>query len=213
MGDTIDFAVLVRLLRRAAAIVRAHEAELSRLDSFGGDGDHGTTMVRAMGQLEGALDAAAGDAQTTLHEVGWAIMGVDGGATGPLFGSLCMAMSGAAPAEGEIDAPTLANMFDAGLAGVQKNTRAAVGDKTMIDALLPGVRAFAQAARSGGDIAAAFAAAATAARQGAEDTTDMAARFGRAKNVGDKSKGAPDPGATSVALLFQGMHEGLRDDG
>jgi dihydroxyacetone kinase-like protein len=210
MSGAIDRDALVRMLRRAAAEVRAHEAELSRLDSFGGDGDHGTTMVRAMGQLEGALDAASGDARSLLHEVGWAIMGVDGGATGPLFGSLFMAMAEATPEGDALDARALAAMLEAGLAGVQKNTRAAVGDKTMIDALVPGVGAFAEEARDGGGIEASLAAAAEAASRGAQDTAGMQARYGRAKNVGEKSKGEPDPGATSVALIFRGMSEGAK---
>jgi dihydroxyacetone kinase-like protein len=37
----------------------------------------------------------------------------------------------------------------------------------------------------------------------------MQARFGRAKNLGEKSVGEPDPGATSVSLIMKGFSEGV----
>ncbi len=210
MAETISFDDLARMLRRAATVVREHEAELSRLDSHGGDGDHGTTMVRAMAQLEGALESApSDDLASALQGIGWAIMGVDGGATGPLIGSLFMSMANAAPSNGAIDPAALAAMFEAALAGVRKNTRAEVGDKTMIDALVPAVQALCDAVGAGGDVSDALHAAAEAAERGARSTTDLVARFGRAKNVGEKSKGAQDPGATSISLIFRGLYEGV----
>ena len=50
---------------------------------------------------------------------------------------------------------------------------------------------------------------AEAASKGAEATADMVARFGRAKNVGERSLGAKDPGAVSMALLFTKMAEAM----
>jgi dihydroxyacetone kinase-like protein len=37
----------------------------------------------------------------------------------------------------------------------------------------------------------------------------MAAKFGRARNLGDRTKGHQDPGATSVSLIFQGFAEAM----
>ena len=213
MVETIDYGALVRMLHGAAAEIRSNEAELGRLDSFGGDGDHGTTMVRAMGQLEGAIAAhATDDVSAMLHEVGWAIMGVDGGATGPLFGSFFMAMAEAVPETGALDADHLARMFESGLAGVRKNTRADLGDKTILDALIPAVRALVDA-EGDADVERMLAAGAAAAAEGAAATAQMAARFGRAKNIGERSKGTPDPGATSISLLFKGFHAGVQTNG
>ena len=210
MVETISYDDLARMLRRAATVVREHEAELSRLDSHGGDGDHGTTMVRAMGQLEDAIEAAdRGNVAAALQGIGWAIMGVDGGATGPLIGSLFMSMADAAPSDGAIDPAAVSAMFEAALAGVRKNTRAEVGDKTMIDALVPAVQALREAVEAGRGVSDALRAAAEAAERGARSTTDLVARFGRAKNLGEKSKGAQDPGATSISLIFRGLYEGV----
>jgi len=134
---------------------------------------------------------------------------VDGGATGPLLGMLFLGMSEAVEGKDALDAASTAAMFEAGLASLQKHTRAQPGDKTMIDALVPATAALRQAADEGADAAAALAAAAEAAHQGAQATADMQARFGRARSIGEASKGHPDPGATSMALIFRGFAEAL----
>ena len=107
----------------------------------------------------------------------------------------------------------LAKAFAAGLSGVQKRTRAQVGDKTMLDALVPAVQAAQEAADGGASVEEVLRRAFEAARAGAEGTTAMQARFGRAKNIGEKSIGQPDAGATSVSLLFKGFLEGVTSHG
>ena len=201
------------MLRSAAGRIRAETALLGELDSHGGDGDHGTTMARAVDRLEGAL--AEGDGAETgklLKAVGWAIMGVDGGAIGPLLGSFFSSMAPATP-EGMIDGPALVSMFEAGRAGLLKNTRARVGDKTLVDALVPAVDALRIGVDTGATIPEALRCAADAAERGAASTVELEARFGRAKHLGEGSKGHADPGATSIALLFRGLSEGVTADG
>jgi phosphoenolpyruvate---glycerone phosphotransferase subunit DhaL len=214
MPGTIGWAELGRMLRGAAASVRKDHEELSRLDSFGGDGDHGTTMQRAMGAVEKALDGAAPRAPgPLLQDIGWAVMGIDGGATGPLFGSFFMGMAEAMGDRGSLDAAALAAALDSGLATVQKRTKAHPGDKTMIDALVPAVEAARGAAAGGAEIGDVLRLAAEAAARGAESTASMVARFGRAKTLGAKSAGSRDPGATSVSLIFRGFFEGYQSNG
>ena len=209
MANRIGVDEFVAMLAGAAEAIRAHHEELGRLDSFGGDGDHGATMLRAMGQVEKAVAGAAGkDLAGLLKDVGWAIMGVDGGATGPLLGSLFMSMA-KADTEAIKDAAGLAALFEAGLAGVRRRTKAEPGDKTMLDALIPAVAALRDAESA--SIDGALAAAASSALEGAASTRQMQARFGRAKNLGEKSIGEQDPGATSMAYIFQGFAKGARD--
>jgi len=208
---TIGRGELVDMLRGAARAIEEGRDRLSQLDSFGGDGDHGTTMARAMRTMEGAIQTAVGEAsdiQRLLHDVGWAILGVDGGAAGPLFGAFFTGMAESAAGRTTLDAPELAAAFEAGLAGIRKYTKAQVGDKTMLDALVPAVEALRRAVDEGSDIESALRQAAEAARQGAEATCGQQARYGRAKNLGEKSIGTPDPGAASVALMFQGFLQG-----
>jgi len=200
----------VRMLRGAAAKVRQEQARLSQLDSVIGDGDHGTTMVRAMGLLEKAIgETGPRNVKAVLNAVGWAILGVDGGATGPLFGMFFVGLSEAAPETGAVDAGGLAAMFAGALASVRKQTKAQVGDKTLIDALVPAVEALGASAKAGDGPAAALAKAADAAEAGAASTQNLRARFGRARNLGDRSIGSADPGATSIAAVFRGMAEAL----
>ncbi len=230
MTKSIDFDTTVRMLRCASKLVRDNQALLSKLDSFGGDGDHGITMIRAMDRIEAAIAAVDGNPQggdapqlgQLFRDVGWGVLGVDGGATGPLFGTFFTSMGEAIGAMGdaidqvnneELDASALAAAFGAGLEGVFKYTKARRGDKTMIDALEPAVVAAKEAADGGGTATATLEAAAAAAEQGAAATEEMQARFGRAKNMGEKSKGNKDPGATSVALIFKGFFEGATSDG
>ena len=210
MAETIGCDGLVRMLRGAAARINAEHAMLSRLDAATGDGDHGTTMRRAMiVGLKAMDDCRARDLAVLLNDVGWAILGADGGATGPLLGTFFIGMSEATAGRAALDASGLADVFEGAVAAVRKQTKAQVGDKTMIDALAPGVAALRAAADAGKGPAAALAAAADAAQQGAAGTKDLQARFGRARNLGERSIGSPDPGATSIGLIFRGFADAL----
>ena len=206
MPKAIGYNELVAMLRGAVAQVQANKETLSKLDSVGGDGDHGTTMARAMGLVDKAIAACKKkDLKSLLNDVGWAIMGVDGGATGPLLGTFFLGMSDAVADKKPVNVNGLAVLFEAGLAALQKTSKAQVGDKTMMDALVPAVAALRTAADAGRPILTAVALAAVAAEQGALSTKNFPAKFGRAKNIGDRTIGHQDPGATSVSLIFKGF--------
>ena len=210
MTDTIGIDDMGRMVRSAADKIRANRDELSKLDSAIGDGDHGMTITRAMGIAEKVIEESEKqELKGLLKDVGWGVMGVDGGATGPLLGSFIMGLGNGIGEQDAIDCPTLAAMFEAGLAGVRRQSKAQIGDKTMMDALLPAVDAIRQAADEGKSIKEALREAAEAAKKGAASTKEFQARFGRAKNLGDRTIGHQDPGATSMALIFQGFFEGL----
>lgn len=213
MLESVGYDEMVRMLRSAARMVRDDHGRLSQLDSVGGDGDHGTTMVRAMTCLEKAIDTSASrDLKSLLYDVGWAILGVDGGATGPLLGTFFMSMSEAVAGKEVLDAAGLAATFEAGLAGVRTQTKAQIGDKTMIDALAPAVAAMREAAARGvKDIEQILSQGVLGANNGAVATKGMQARFGRAKNIKERSIGYEDPGATSVALIFFGFWKEVED--
>ncbi|MHB8112735.1 MAG: DAK2 domain-containing protein, partial [Bellilinea sp.] len=102
-------------------------------------------------------------------------------------------------------------MFEGGLSSIQEQTKARVGDKTLMDALIPSVAALRSSAEKGNDILSMLDAAANAAQQGAEATKNFPARFGRAKYQGDRTLGKPDPGSISMALVFKGFINGLKD--
>jgi dihydroxyacetone kinase-like protein len=124
------------------------------------------------------------------------------------MGSLFMGMVEPVGDATEIDSPLLASMFAAGLARLRSISKAEVGDKTMMDALVPAVEVLEEAAAGGEAVAVALDRAAAAAETGAESTKEFQARFGKARNLGERSIGHQDPGATSMAMLFRGFADG-----
>ena len=205
MSDAICITDLRRMFAEAAQQIRREQAMLSRLDCVGGDGDHGSTMVRAMEMLETEMNADnEKPLNARLKDAGWGVLGVDGGASSALVGTFIAGM-GDEDLGQESDCNHLAASFAAGLRAVEKQTKARPGDKTMMDALVPAVQALESAAASGDPVALALQSAAEAARKGAETTRDMIAKYGRAKFLGERTRGSPDAGATSIALIFQGF--------
>ena len=205
MSDVIRISDLRRMFAQAAQQVRREQDMLSRLDCVGGDGDHGSTMVRAMEVLEIEMNRESDQPlHDRLKDAGWSVLAVDGGASSALVGTFIAGMGGEDLGQ-ESDCKHLAASFAAGLRAVEKQTKARPGDKTMMDALVPAVQAIESAAGSGEPVARALELAAEAARKGAETTTDMIARYGRAKFLGERTLGSPDAGATSIALIFKGF--------
>jgi dihydroxyacetone kinase-like protein len=198
------------MFAEAAKSLRSRHELLSELDSVAGDGDHGTTMLRVAEQLEQAVDSSsAKNLPSLLHDIGWSVLSVDGGASSALLGTFFAAMADASMGDDSLDCHELAEAFSAGLRAVSKQTKALPGDKTMMDALVPAVNALRSAAAAGRTIPDALKEAARAARSGAESTKALVARYGRAKFLGEKTRGHPDPGATSMALLFTGFSAAL----
>jgi phosphoenolpyruvate---glycerone phosphotransferase subunit DhaL len=195
-----DFA---RMMVGAASAIRAHHALLSELDCASGDGDHGTTMLRAVEKLEQAFGRGGPeDLKTCLKDAGWSVLRVDGGASSSLLGVFLSGMGDAATDD-------ITAMFEAGLVALRKQTKAQPGDKTMMDALIPAVQALRAAAGGGRSLRQALYEAAAAARAGADRTRNLTARYGRAKFLGEKTLGHTDPGAASMSLLFEGFYQGF----
>jgi len=203
---------VARMLRGGASRLKENRDLLSQLDSATGDGDHGTTMGRVADAIIEPLTADAGTPQALLDTVGWSVLSVDGGSASPLVGSFLLGMSEGCPAGTQLTGEALAAAFESGLAKFRAQTPANVGDKTMLDALAPAVEALRRAVSEGRDARQALAEAAEAARAGAESTKNLQAKFGRARNLGPRSVGHADPGATSISLLFAGFEDALTGD-
>ncbi len=204
-----EFALM---FAEAAQAVRNHHDTLSALDSFAGDGDHGTTMLRVADQLQSAIDPTSSQPLMKMFEItGWNVMGVDGGASSAILGTFFRGMSNA-DAGDEVDCHGLAAILQAGLNAVKKQSRAACGDKTMMDALIPAVAAINSAADCEKDIGSSLEVAALAAREGAESTKSLTAKHGRARHLGEKTIGHMDAGAYSISLLFAGFSAALNDE-
>ena len=186
------------MMQKALERIKEREDEFSKLDAQTGDGDHGTAIVSALTAAVKATENGT-DFKTMLNDMGFAVMMETSGSTSTLLGAFFLGMSDAASGA-ELDANDVKAMFAGGLSNVRKQTKAEVGDKTMMDALIPAVNAL--KACTSGNIGDLFSAAALEAQKGAEATIDMIAKFGRARNYGERSKGYMDSGAASWSAMF-----------
>ena len=191
-------------IRAYAAEITEHRAELVKLDTAIGDGDHGTNMDRGMRKAVEKLDAADDpDIGAQLKGVGMALVSSVGGAAGPLYGTLFLQMGSAAGDSTELDLAGWTDALETGVKGVQARGKAEPGDKTMLDALLPAVEALREAAGDGAELGDALRRSADAAEEGMKATIELEARKGRASYLGPRSVGHQDPGATSSQLLLE----------
>ena len=193
--------LLQKMLESALAAVENQLAMLNQLDAATGDGDHGTAILSAMKAAVAAVQKE-GTLKATLEAVGWEVMSKTSGSTSALTGSFFMGMANAVSGE-ELDSVQTIAMFESGLANMRTSSRANIGDKTLMDALIPAIEAMRALKEQSPALAELFTAAAGAAQKGADSTKDLAAKFGRAKNLGERSRGSLDAGAVSTALIYK----------
>jgi len=196
--DKLSIEAFRLMLRKALMRIKERENEFSQLDALTGDGDHGTAIVTALSAAVQAAEKGT-DFKTMLNDMGFDVMMETSGSTSTLLGAFFLGMSDAVHGT-ELDDDGVKAMFTGGLTNVRKQTKAEVGDKTMMDALIPAVKAIEECSSS--NISDLLSAAAIAAQQGAEATVDMVAKFGRARNYGERSKGFMDSGAASWSAMF-----------
>ncbi len=193
------------MLDAALTAIKEKADYYSQLDAVTGDGDHGTAIVVALNAAIAASKGAS-DFKTMFNDMGFGVMLNTSGSTSTLMGGFFLGMADGSDGA-ELDARQVKVLFQMGLEGVVKNTKAKVGDKTMMDALIPAVDAI--VACDSEDIQELFLAGASAALAGAEATVQMKANFGRARNYGERSIGTADAGASSWACMFQSFSEKL----
>ncbi|HET6622048.1 MAG TPA: dihydroxyacetone kinase subunit DhaL [Dongiaceae bacterium] len=192
-----DADLKAELVKAAAATIDGHAGELTTLDQAIGDGDHGINMKRGFDAvLADAANLSAKPWPDFLKGVGTMLVMKVGGAAGPLYGTLFMALGKDLPA-----APVRADLvraFRAAVTAVQARGKSERGQKTMLDVLVP----VAELLEAGGATATAVIRAAHAA---ADATIPMKAIRGRASFLGDRSIGHMDPGARSSALIIEAI--------
>ena len=155
---------------------------MTDLDSAIGDGDHGANMKRG-------FDAVAGDAAAiadkplpdALKAIGTKLVMTVGGASGPLYGTLFLALGKELAATPDDYAGAFRKAVDA----VAARGKSAIDQKTMLDVLYPVADALAADKPKAEIVTLAYDAAAA--------TRDRKAIRGRASFLGDRSIGHVDP--------------------
>lgn len=206
--------------RRAARLVQAslramlgrvldHEEQLGQLDAVAGDGDHGVGMVRGLRGATEAADSSAAAAGDMLRSAAEAFADRAGGSSGALWGALLGGIAEGLAVVDPPDAATVSAAFERGTAALQQLGGCSLGDKTMFDALRPFTDELADRVAAGETLAEAWRAASQLATTSAAATADLVARRGRARPLGERSLGTPDPGATSMAMCLDAVAEVL----
>ena len=194
----LNAAARKRLIAAVAERIIAHADELTALDSAIGDGDHGHNMKRGSEAVLAALDEfAAMNPPDCLRAIGMKLVSTVGGASGPLYGTLFMALGKALPLE-----PTRADLaaaFGQAFAAVKARGKSEVGQKTMLDVMAPVLQAL-EAGASAAEVA-------EIADRAAQATAPLRATRGRASFLGERSIGHVDPGARSSALMIAALYE------
>jgi phosphoenolpyruvate---glycerone phosphotransferase subunit DhaL len=193
-------ALLQRLILAAADEVIAHADELTELDRSVGDGDHGVNMKRG---FEAVRADAAATAEKPLPEalkaIGSQLVMKVGGASGPLYGTLFLALG----KEIAPDASNLPAAFAKAVQAVEARGKSHPGQKTMLDVLAPVQAALAE---GGADLPVRLP---TVAASAADATIPLLATRGRASFLGERSIGHMDPGARSSALIVAAVCKAL----
>src|SRR3954451_3204821 len=121
------------LIEAVAGAVITHADELTALDQAIGDGDHGANMKRGFEAVLADLDViAAKPLPDALKAAGTQLVMKVGGASGPLYGTLFMALGKEIAA-----APALAGAFALAVDAVKARGKSQQGQKTMLDVLVP----------------------------------------------------------------------------
>ena len=108
-------------------------------------------------------------------------------------------------------AKRLADAVQGSAQDLQRFSKAALGDKTMLDALFPFVDTLVGQVDAGASISEAWRSAAEACRAAAEATASLVPKIGRARPLAERSVGTPDPGAVSLGLIVTAIGDVLGD--
>lgn len=203
-----------KIINEAAKKVIDIEPKVTWYDTVAGDGDCGETLVAGVNGLTKAVkskELELTDAVKCLDEITDTVESTMGGTSGGLYSIFISSMntylkdqdSGESK---DVDLDMMIKALGAGLKGLQKYTKAKVGDRTLMDALIPFIETITETSS--------LAKAAQAAHDGAEHTRKLKAKFGRASYVGEeefkqfeKEGGLPDPGAIGLSELLKGVSE------
>lgn len=197
----------------ALAALVAHEDLLGAIDAVAGDGDHGRGMLRGARAAHRSAQAAA-ETGVGLGEVlsgaGRAWARAAGGTSGVLWGAMLEGAGSCLPDTPETwdrwaerPVSVLSDAVRSAAHAAQSVGGASVGDKTLLDALLPFADGLARADRL--DARQAWRDAAVGAMAAAIDTARLVPKKGRARPLGDRSVGHPDPGAVSLAIIVAAL--------
>jgi len=185
------------LIEGIAQVVIASANELTELDRAIGDADHGVNLERGFqAVLKNIEDISALPIGSSLDQVGRTLVMAVGGASGPLYGTLFMAIGKHLGEDETLTRERLLAAFDDAIKAVKARGKSEPGQKTMLDVLVP---VLAELRTPGAGV---VRRARERALLAAQATIPMVAQRGRASFLGERSVGHMDPGARSTQLII-----------
>ena len=195
---------LKRALIRVCDKILDNEDKLTAADAYIGDGDHGIGMTRGFKEAKVKLESTfSEDIAIYFDVVGDALFLKSGGASGAIFGTLFKTIAESTKNSQYLTVGLLHLALQSALDAVMKLGGAVPGDKTMVDALHPACKI----SNTEMTLIDALKAITDAALKGVENTKQMVAKHGKAKSLGDRAIGYPDPGSITLSLIFSAIYE------
>ena len=207
MATEYDAADVAAAMRRVAAALKSHQAELTELDQNVGDGDLGVTAVKLAEALETAAagQPASGDLGKLLGQTGIAVNRAAPSTMGTLVATALMQAGKAAMGKTSLAVTDLPLLLAAATTGIQTRGKANLGDKTILDVLHPASEALASALKGGQPLTGAGEAMLAAAREGRDRVTPLRNKIGRAGWLGERTEGKVDPGCGFAVVVLTAL--------
>ncbi len=180
---------------------------LCELDSLAGDGDHGLTISRGFDAANKAVKELGDDVLPSelFKTVGYAMLGAMGGASGPIFSSFFIQASIGLKNDKELTAENFREILKVSVEQVGDLSSTVAGEKTMFDALYMANEAVQK--EESNDLATVLLTAVNGAQEGSDATKDMVATKGRARFMGEASRGFIDAGSVSIVWMMKCLYE------
>jgi len=209
---SINGHVIAQSLIHVAKKVEENKDYLCELDGEVGDGDHGVSMtigMRAVARAMKGFDESV--APSEVFQTAAEAYADDVGATiGPLYEAAFAAAATSAANKNELNnISDWAELYEAMAISIQLLGKAELGDKTMLDSFFPAVDHIKSLSTKGGSLSDALASTAKTALDAAIATKDLIPKKGRAARLGERAIGFQDAGATSLAIILQGIADGV----
>jgi dihydroxyacetone kinase-like protein len=205
--NTTDTIILMKLI---AKDIVDNKEYLTELDTAIGDADHGINLSRGFLAVADKLEdsSAFSTPGDVVKTTAMTLISTVGGASGPLYGTLFLKMSGALKEE-NATLLDFTNALEMGIEGVKARGRSTTGEKTMLDVLAPVLDSLRDSLANDLSTKEAFDKAVLVAKEGYEYTKTIVATKGRASYLGERSLGHIDPGCMSSYLMIKATSEFL----
>lgn len=200
----VQAELLVDLIKYVAEKIIENKEELTRLDSAIGDGDLGVNMETGFSAILKVLPELSHESiDKILVKIGMVYNDAAASSMGVILLTGLLAASKEVQGKREIGISDFARMLSAAEIGIRNKGKANLGDKTLLDVLIPVREALGTDLANGSAAADIASGIIMAAEKGLASTVDMQSRMGRAKWIGERTKGHPDPGAAALAIMIK----------